>query len=184
MKAIHTIHIQYHKTPFGELIIGAFKDQLCLCDWRYRRMRETVDQRIQKGLNAIYKKETTPIIEQTKMQLTDYFSGHQTLFSVPLLFVGSDFQKKVWNSLLTINYGVTSTYLKLSEQIGNKSAIRAVASANGANAISILVPCHRIIGSNGELVGYAGGLAAKKGLLKLENPEFDRSIATQMSLAL
>jgi methylated-DNA-[protein]-cysteine S-methyltransferase len=90
------------------------------------------------------------------------------VFNVPLLFVGSDFQKQVWNALMQIPFGVTKSYMELSKQFGNEKAIRAVASANGANAISIMVPCHRIIGSNCELTGYAGGLPVKKQLLQLE----------------
>jgi methylated-DNA-[protein]-cysteine S-methyltransferase len=86
--------------------------------------------------------------------------------------IGSDFQQKVWNELLNVSYGTTSSYLMLAEKIGNKNAVRAVANANGANAISIIIPCHRIVGSKGELVGYAGGLKIKEKLLKLENNLF------------
>ena len=93
------------------------------------------------------------------------------------MLAGTDFQKTVWQSLLQIPYGKTMTYLDLSRNMGNEKAIRAIASANGANAISIIIPCHRIIGSNGELVGYAGGLPTKKRLLQLEsayiNPQLE-----------
>ncbi len=101
-------------------------------------------------------------------QLEEYFAQKRTSFDVPLLLCGSDFQKRVWQELLQVPYGTTISYLELSRKLGDEKAIRAVASANGANAISILVPCHRIIGSNGELTGYAGGLRAKKSLLQLE----------------
>jgi methylated-DNA-[protein]-cysteine S-methyltransferase len=100
--------------------------------------------------------------------LDEYFRAERKRFELPLLLVGSDFQKRVWDALLGVAYGETSSYLGLAEKVGNKSAVRAVASANGANAISIIVPCHRIIGSKGELVGYAGGLRAKERLLALE----------------
>ncbi|HIP27800.1 MAG TPA: methylated-DNA--[protein]-cysteine S-methyltransferase, partial [Sulfurovum sp.] len=90
----------------------------------------------------------------------------------PLLMVGTDFQRSVWDGLIKIPYGTTASYLELSKNIDNEKAVRAVASANGANAISILIPCHRIIGSNGDLVGYAGGLSAKKKLLELESNLF------------
>jgi methylated-DNA-[protein]-cysteine S-methyltransferase len=163
------INIQYFKTPVGELIIGAYGDRLCLCDWKYRKMRMAVDKRIQTGLNAAFKESTSPVIELTKIQLNEYFEGKRTTFDIPLLFVGTDFQKSVWHTLVQIPLGKTASYLALSKQLGNEKAIRAVASANGANAISIIVPCHRIIGSDGSLVGYAGGLATKKNLLKLEN---------------
>jgi methylated-DNA-[protein]-cysteine S-methyltransferase len=104
--------------------------------------------------------------------MKDYFAHERKDFNIPLLTVGTDFQKSVWEGLIKIPYGTTASYLELSKNIGNEKAVRAVASANGANAISILIPCHRIIGSNGDLVGYAGGLPAKKKLLELENNLF------------
>lgn len=162
------ISIQYYKSSFGELIIGTFNKELCLCDWRYRRQRDNIDHRIKKGLNANYKEESNDVIEQTIHQLKAYSIGDLKEFDLPLLFVGTDFQKRVWSALMTIPYGQTETYLGLSKTMGDEKAIRAVASANGANAISIIVPCHRIIGSNGKLVGYAGGLSAKQKLLNLE----------------
>jgi methylated-DNA-[protein]-cysteine S-methyltransferase len=166
MKSISTT---YFKTPYGELILGSFDDKLCLADWRYRKMRIAIDSRLQKNLEANYIWESSAIIEDTKKQLLEYFNKERREFDIPLLFVGTDFQKKVWNSLLKIPFSKTETYLGLSKKLGNEKAIRAVATANGANAISILVPCHRIIGSDGKLVGYAGGLPAKKKLLQLEN---------------
>jgi methylated-DNA-[protein]-cysteine S-methyltransferase len=115
-------------------------------------------------------------------ELDEYFAGTRHSFDVPLLLVGSDFQKSVWEALIQVAYGQTETYLGLSRILGNELAIRAVAAANGANAISIVVPCHRIIGSKGELIGYAGGLAAKQKLLTLENPTFGKSTSAQMAL--
>ena len=162
------INISYFKTPYGELVLGDFRNELCLCDWRYRKMRPEIDKRIKDGLNAEFSEELTPLIELLKLQLNEYFEGKRKAFELPLLMVGSDFQKSVWNELLKIPFGKTVSYLKLSQQLGNEKAIRAVASANGANAISILVPCHRIIGSDGSLTGYAGGLTTKKKLLQLE----------------
>lgn len=131
-------------------------------------MRNAVDKRIRSGLNLDYTDGNSDIIEETKKQLTQYFNQERTEFDIPLLFVGSDFQKQVWDALKEIPYGQTDTYLGLSKKLGNEKAIRAVSSANGANAISIIVPCHRIIGSDGKLVGYAGGLDVKRRLLKLE----------------
>jgi methylated-DNA-[protein]-cysteine S-methyltransferase len=165
------IYIDYFKTPFGELILGAFEGKLCLADWRYRKMRSAIDKRIQTGLNASFVEQSDPIITKAKEQLDTYFLGSLKTFDLPLLFVGSDFQKKVWEALEQIPYGKTISYLELSRDLGDEKAIRAVATANGANAISIVVPCHRIIGSDGSLVGYAGGLAAKKKLLKLEGAD-------------
>jgi len=156
-------------TPVGELVLGSYQDKLCIADWRYRKMRGAIDSRIQNGLNAKFNEGTSLVIEETEKQLAEYFEGNRTEFSIPLLFVGTDFQKMVWNALVKIQYGKTETYLGLSKILGTEKAIRAVATANGANAISVLVPCHRIIGSDGSLVGYAGGLQAKKKLLALEN---------------
>ncbi|HEX5742420.1 MAG TPA: methylated-DNA--[protein]-cysteine S-methyltransferase [Flavobacteriaceae bacterium] len=167
------INISYFKNPFGELLLGSFNQQLCLADWRYRKMRTAIDQRIQNGLNATYIEETTEIIEETKLQFNQYFEGNRNEFNIPLLLVGTDFQKKVWNNLLQIPFGKTESYLGLSKKLAQEKAIRAVASANGANSISIIVPCHRIIGSKGDLVGYAGGLNTKMKLLTLENPTFN-----------
>lgn len=159
------------KTPVGELILGSYGNHLCLADWRYRKMRAAIDSRIQKRLGTEYEMGTSTVIEETEKQLAEYFLGKRTEFDISLLFEGTDFQKKVWDALTRIPYGKTESYLGLSKILGDPKAIRAVATANGANAISILVPCHRIIGSNGDLVGYAGGLPAKKKLLKLESPK-------------
>ena len=166
---MNTIYIQYFKTPYGELILGAFNQQLCLCDWRYRKMRNAIDQRIQKGLDTVYLEEKTGTIHAARQQLNEYFAGERTEFNVPLLMVGTSFQQSIWNELLKIPYGNTESYLGLSKKINNLKAIRAVAAANGANAISIFVPCHRILGRNGELTGYAGGLNTKRKLLQLES---------------
>jgi len=162
------VYYQYYKTTYGELIVGSFDNQLCLCDWRYRKQRNQIDARILKGFKAQFIQLETKIIHETIKQLDEYFTGKRIVFDLPLLFVGSDFQKSVWNSLMKIPYGKTVSYLTLSRELGNEKAIRAVANANGANAISIIVPCHRIVGSNGALVGYAGGLNTKKKLIALE----------------
>ena len=162
------IKIQYFKTTFGELILGSYENKLCLCDWRYRKMRASVDSRIKKYLNSDFIEETSEVIEECKTQLTEYFEGKRNEFDLPLHLAGTEFQKKVWDALIKVPYSETSSYLELSKDIGNIKAIRAVASANGANAIAIIIPCHRIIGSDGSLVGYAGGLSTKKKLLDLE----------------
>lgn len=165
---MNRISIQYYKSPFGELILGAFDDKLCLCDWRYRKLRSKVDKRIQSGLNAESFIEKSSVIDQTINQLKEFFQGKRTTFDVPVRLVGSDFQIAVWNQLSQIPYGSTTSYLELAKKLGNEHAIRAVAAANGANAISIIIPCHRVIGADGSLTGYAGGLKAKEQLLKIE----------------
>ena len=163
-----SILIQYVGTPFGELILGSFREQLCLCDWRHRKNRTQIDDRICRGLKADFHEATSGIIDMAVNQLREYFSGTRKSFTIPLLPVGSGFQKSVWSELLKIEYGTTETYSGLAQKIGQPLAIRAIASANGANGLSIFIPCHRVIGSRGEMTGYAGGIAAKSKLLRLE----------------
>ena len=162
------INIQYYKTKIGELILGSFDGKLCMLDFRYRRMRTTVDNRIKKGIDAEFIEKDDLVLEETRQQLDEYLNGSRKEFDIPLLIVGTDFQKNVWGALMKVPYGATSTYLQLAKDINNEKAVRAVAGANGANSIGLIIPCHRIIGSNGELVGYGGGLPVKKRLLKLE----------------
>ena len=130
--------------------------------------RAVIDKRLQNTLHAKYEIGNSEIITEAMAQLDEYFSRKRTAFDIPLAFIGTDFQKAVWNELLNIPYGTTISYAKLSQRLNNPKAIRAVAAANGANPISIFVPCHRVIGSNHKLTGYGGGLAAKKILLELE----------------
>jgi len=170
---MNKISIQYYKSPVGEILLGSYDNKLCIADWRYRKMRTTIDNRIQKGLKAEYIEESSEVITETIKQMEEYFKYERKEFTIPLLLVGTDFQKSVWRGLIDTAFGTTASYLELSKRIGNEKAVRAVASANGANSISILVPCHRIIGSNGNLVGYAGGLDVKKRLLEIERSLFN-----------
>lgn len=122
---------------------------------------------------------STKIPEELKeavLQLQDYFDGKRTTFTFPLNPSGTDFQKKVWDELLNIPFGKTCSYLELSKKLGDVKAIRAVASANGKNPLWIVVPCHRVIGTDGSLTGYAGGLWRKKWLLEHENPTLQESL--------
>ena len=167
------INYQYYHSSFGELILGSFNEHLCMCDWRYRKMRARIDNRVKKGLKSSFIEKSDEIIQETKKQLEEYFNHRRKSFSIPILTVGTEFQKKVWDGLTLIPFGETLSYLELAENIADRSAVRAVASANGANAISIIVPCHRVIGSDGNLAGYAGGLQAKEKLLSLENDLFN-----------
>ena len=169
---MNKISIQTYKSPVGEMLLGSYEGKLCLADWKYRRMRTSIDKRIQNGLKAEYVEQGTEVIAETIKQMKEYFANERKDFDIPLLMVGTVFQKSVWEGLIKMHYGTTASYLELSKNIGNEKAVRAVASANGANAISILIPCHRIIGSNGDLTGYAGGLPTKKKLLELEHNLF------------
>jgi methylated-DNA-[protein]-cysteine S-methyltransferase len=169
---MNTISIQYLKTPVGEMILGVYDNKLCMADWRYRKTRTTVDNRLQKGLSATYVEEENPVLTLAEEELEGYFKGLRKTFAIPLLMVGTEFQKSVWQELLKLPFGTTASYLDLAKGVNDEKAVRAVASAVGANAISILIPCHRIIGSDGSLTGYAGGLDAKKELLEIENNLF------------
>jgi len=120
-------------------------------------------------LDSLQLNETHPILLETERQLNAYFMGKLKRFSVALDFAGTDFQKKVWAALLTIPFGETRTYAQIAEQIGNPKAVRAVGAANGRNPISIIAPCHRVIGTNGKLTGFAGGLETKSFLLGIES---------------
>lgn len=169
---MNKISIQYFKTPVGEMILGTYDHQLCMADWRYRKGRESIDRRVQTGLHAMFIEEESSVLNLAKEELEAYFKGLRKTFDIPLLLVGTEFQKSVWQGLLQISFGTTVSYKDLAQSIGNKTAVRAVASAIGANAMSIFIPCHRIIGSDGSLTGYAGGLEAKKKLLVLEQNIF------------
>lgn len=109
-----------------------------------------------------------PVLIETEKQLAEYFSGHRQVFDLPLDFVGTDFQKKVWAALLDIPFGTTQTYSQLAIKLGDIKAVRAVGAANGKNPISIIAPCHRVVGASGDLTGFAGGLENKQRLLELE----------------
>ena len=121
-------------------------------------------------LGEMVEDQEHPILAETEHQLGDYFAGKRKTFSVPLEMRGTVFQKSVWNALRAIPFGETRSYGQLARQLGNPTATRAVGAANGRNPISILVPCHRVIGSSGKLTGFAGGLKTKARLLDLEQP--------------
>lgn len=164
------IDLQYYTSPVGELALGVYDQQLCLADWRYRTQRQQVDARLCQYMNATMRLAQNDLHEYTVQQLNEYFGRERRVFELPLLLAGTDFQQRVWRQLQEIAYGSTCSYLQLARNMGQTAAVRAVAAANGANALSIIVPCHRVVGEGGKLVGYAGGLAAKAALLELERP--------------
>lgn len=164
-----------YSSPCGELLLGSFADKLCLCNWTTEKHPGRIDKRLKTTLHAEYEEAQTDITIEATRQLDEYFHGGRKTFDIPLLTVGTDFQKEIWNELLVIPYGETVSYGKLSARIGKVSAVRAVANANGANAISIFIPCHRVIGSNRSLTGYGGGFDAKKFLLDLEQAGIEQT---------
>jgi methylated-DNA-[protein]-cysteine S-methyltransferase len=156
-------------TPIGEFILGTHLQKICLLDFKHRRTRQTIDNRLKKKLKTTFIEKDTPLLSELKINIDHYLFSKQKQWNFPLLLIGTPFQKKVWNEILKVPYGKTMTYLQLAKNIGCEKSVRAVANANGANAIGLIIPCHRIIGSNGTLTGYAGGLDAKKHLLTLES---------------
>lgn len=166
------IHIRKYSSPCGELVLGACENRLCLCDWLVENRRERIDRRLKRMLRAeIVEQEPgadAEVLDAAEAQLDEYFRGERVAFTIPLWFAGTDFQKQVWEELLSIPYGTTISYGELARRIGRPASVRAVANANGANAISLFVPCHRVIGSDGTPAGYAGGIPAKHHLLSLE----------------
>lgn len=155
-------------TPLGTMVAGATDDALCLLEFSDRRMLQTQIDRLRKLLAAEFVPATNEILEHTTAQLGQYFDGTRREFDIPLTMPGTEFQRAVWNALLTIPAGETRSYRAQAEAIGRPDAVRAVGRANGDNRIAILVPCHRVVGANGELTGYGGQLWRKKALLELE----------------
>lgn len=168
MRDKNKIFIRLYDSPCGVLRLGAWDDKLCLCDWDVPGHSDKVDRRLCRLLDAEFAEGETGVTRMAATQLDKYFAGCLREFDVPMIFAGTDFQKTVWNALLTIPYGTTISYAELASRIGMPKAVRAVANANGANAISIFAPCHRVIGSDHTLTGYAGGLRVKEFILNLE----------------
>lgn len=156
------------------MVACASHQGVCLLEFNDRRMLPTEFKDIEKRLSAKIETSTTcppgrnALFDQLQQELHEYFEGTRKQFDVPLHFVGTDFQKRVWSELMNIPFGVTRSYKQQALALGNLAAIRAVAGANGMNKIAIVVPCHRVIGDDGKLVGYGGGLWRKKKLLELE----------------
>lgn len=155
-------------TPLGPMFICATDNGVCLLEFVDRRMLETEFRDLQKLLKANIISGENEHIKQAKTEIEEYFNGNRKVFEVPLETPGTSFQKRVWHGLLEIPYGSKSTYQTQAERIEKPTAIRAVASANGFNRISIIVPCHRVIGKDGSLMGYGGGLERKGWLLEHE----------------
>jgi AraC family transcriptional regulator of adaptative response/methylated-DNA-[protein]-cysteine methyltransferase len=156
-------------SPLGPLLAGATTDGVCLLEFSDRRMLETQLARLKRLLRAEVLPGTNPHIVHLEARLAEYFAGTRQAFDLPLVLRGTPFQEAAWEALLTIPYGETRSYRDQAEAIGRPSAVRAVGRANGANRIAIVVPCHRVVGADGKLTGYGGGLWRKRYLLDLES---------------
>ncbi len=150
------------------MVLASVDNALCLCDWEGKTCADRNKLRLKRLLHAEFVDEPSEVLLQARRELEEYFAGERTAFTVPLRFVGTDFQKTVWRALLSIPYGETCSYKDIALAIGNAKAVRAVAQAIGANGIGILCPCHRVIGSDHSLTGFASGLETKRRLLELE----------------
>jgi len=155
-------------TPIGPMFVCATDEGVCLLEFVDRRMLETEFKDLQRLLGAKIIAGENEHIKQAKKEIAEYFSGDRKTFDVKLHAPGTEFQRKVWQALTAIKYGTTATYQQQAEAIEKPGAVRAVGSANGNNRISIIVPCHRVIGKNGKLTGYGGGLERKRWLLEHE----------------
>ncbi|MCI0911407.1 methylated-DNA--[protein]-cysteine S-methyltransferase [Pseudomonas putida] len=152
------------QSPVGTLTLVARGECLAAVLWEQER-----ENRVRLG--EVHRDDEKPILREAARQLDEYFAGQRQRFELALDFVGTAFQRQVWAALLTIAFGQTRSYSDIARQIGNPSAVRAVGAANGRNPISIIAPCHRVIGASGSLTGFAGGIPAKQYLLALEGQQ-------------
>lgn len=155
-------------TPLGPMLAGATDEGLCLLEFIDRRMIETQVERLKKSLKAEFIPGNNDHFDLLNQEIEAYFDSSLQKFTVPLVIPGTPFQRKVWQALQEIPYGETRSYKEQAQRIGHPQAVRAVARANGDNRIAIIIPCHRVIGSDGSLTGYGGGLWRKQYLLDLE----------------
>jgi AraC family transcriptional regulator of adaptative response/methylated-DNA-[protein]-cysteine methyltransferase len=162
------IQITKIETPVGEMIAGATDDGICLLEFSDRRMLPTEYKDLERYLKTTIREGENKHFKTVRKQLEEYFNGTLKEFTVPLVTPGTPFQQIVWKELMHIPYGTTRSYQEQSVALGKPDSVRAVANANGMNRISIIIPCHRVIGSDGHLTGYGGGLRRKKWLLDHE----------------
>ncbi len=163
------INFEILDTPLGKMLACATKDGICMLEFIDRRAFVTELKDLKRMLRATIEPGTNKHLKQVEKELNEYFEKKRKKFDVALITSGTDFQNAVWKKLLDIPYGETRSYKQQSIALGNLGAIRAVGTANGANRISIIVPCHRVIGEDGNLTGYGGGLKRKRWLLDFES---------------
>lgn len=162
------ISLKKIETPLGTMIACASENGICMLEFSDIKNLPKELKEISKYFDSEIIEDENPHFKTLEKELTEYFDGKRKNFSVPLFPIGTGFQKNVWEILQTIPYGITKSYQQQADIMGNPKAVRAVANANGQNKISIIIPCHRVIGSNGKLTGYGGGIWRKQKLLELE----------------
>ncbi|MBC9796300.1 bifunctional transcriptional activator/DNA repair enzyme AdaA [Sinomicrobium weinanense] len=165
----NVIYIHRFTTPLGPMYACATDQGLCLLEFTDRRMLESEFRDLSRRLRAVIISGSNTHLKTTEKQIGEYFEGRRMKFDIPLVTPGTDFQQLVWQKLTEIPYGTTRSYGEQAVTMNRPSAVRAVARANGLNRISIIIPCHRVIGANGQLTGYGGGIARKKWLLDHES---------------
>jgi AraC family transcriptional regulator of adaptative response/methylated-DNA-[protein]-cysteine methyltransferase len=162
------VEVSRVSTPLGPMLAAASDEQLVLLEFVDRRALSTQVSRIRKRMGAVFVPGSNGLIEQAARELSEYFAGERREFATPLAMPGTGFQQEVWSALLEIPYGEKRSYGELAHALGRPRAVRAVGRANGHNALAVMVPCHRVVGAGGKLVGYGGGLWRKQRLLELE----------------
>ena len=158
----------YYESPLGRMALYSYKGRLCLCDWCEGQRSELNLRRVTRHLKAPVEDGMSDVLNVATCQLDEYFKRRRKAFSVPFMLIGTDFQRMVWSSLANIPYGRTLSYGEQARRLGMPKSVRALANADGSNPISIILPCHRIVGSDHSLTGYGGGLEVKQQLLDLE----------------
>jgi AraC family transcriptional regulator of adaptative response/methylated-DNA-[protein]-cysteine methyltransferase len=156
------------ETPLGEMVAGATEEGVCLLEFSDRRMLPTEYKDLTRLLKTTIEEGENKHLKALRKQLTEYFNGKRKEFEIPLVVPGTEFQQSVWKELQNIKFGTTRSYNEQASALNSPLSVRAVANANGMNRISIVIPCHRVIGSDGRLTGYGGGLKRKKWLLDHE----------------
>jgi AraC family transcriptional regulator of adaptative response/methylated-DNA-[protein]-cysteine methyltransferase len=167
-KTLRTVDIKYIEMELGMMIAAATDQGICMFEFTDYKLLELELRQLANSFNAPLVQRENPHFDTLREQVDEYFKGERKIFEIPLDLVGTEFQKQVWLSLLKIPYGCTTSYAKQAALLGKPSAVRAVANANGKNKISIILPCHRVIGADGALTGYGGGIWRKKKLLEFE----------------
>ena len=162
------VRVDRFVTPLGPMLIAADDTRLGLLEFVDRRRLPNQVKRLRTRLNAAFEPGRNDLIAQTELEIGEYFAGKRRDFEIPLVAPGTRFQETVWEALTRIPYGETMSYGALATAVGRPGAVRAVGTSSGLNALAIVVPCHRVVGADGKLVGYAGGLWRKKRLLELE----------------